>query len=401
MVSVGVAALRGYVAAILRAKGTPEHIAAVVAESLVLSNQRGHASHGFIRVSQYCDWIDRGWTRPAGEPERCGDRPHVVQVDGQFGFGQYVGRLATDWAIERARGGHCVLTIKRSGHLGRMGEFMEQAAAAGLVCFSFTNTHGGGLVTAPFGGAERRLSANPLAAGAPLPAAASGAADSGSAAAASVDPRPEATETADSAPDAESSTPVALPMPSADPTGSSPPPAADPPLMMDIATSSIAAGKVDVAAARGEQLAPGHLVNAQGQPSTDPADYRGGALLPFGGHKGYCLAMFCEVLAGALTGAGCSTTGIERVANGFLGLFLDPAAFCGAEFYEREVGALVPHVKSAPLMQGHDEILFPGELEARSAARHTETVAIEEANWEGTARVAETLGVEPPEVTGA
>jgi len=350
VVSIGVAALRDYVAAILRAKGTPQHIAAVVAESLVLSNQRGHASHGFIRVSQYCDWIDRGWTRPAGEPERYGDRPQVVQVDGHFGFGQYVGRLATEWAVERARGGHCVLTIKRSGHLGRMGEFMEQAADAGLVCFSFTNTHGGGLVTAPFGGAERRLGANPLAAGAPLPAAAS----------------PKAS------------------------------------LMMDIATSSIAAGKVDVAAARGEQLAPGHLVNAQGQPSIDPADYRGGgALLPFGGHKGYCLAMFCEVLAGALTGAGCSTTGIERVANGFLALFLDPAAFCGEEFYQREVGALVPHVKSAPLMQGHDEILYPGELEARSEARHMATVAIEEANWERTARVAETLGVEPPAVASA
>ena len=370
MVSVGVAALRGYVAAILRAKGTPEHIADVVAESLVLSNQRGHASHGFIRVSQYCDWIDRGWTRPTGEPERYGDRPHVVQVDGHFGFGQYVGRLATDWAIERARGGHCVLTIKRSGHLGRMGEFMEQAAAAGLVCFSFTNTHGGGLVTAPFGGAERRLSANPLAAGAPLPAAAPGTADASPAAASGVDP--------------------------------SEPPAPSASLMMDIATSSIAAGKVDVAAARGEQLAPGHLVNTHGQPSIDPADYRGGgALLPFGGHKGYCLAMFCEVLAGALTGAGCSTTGIDRVANGFLALFLDPAGFCGEEFYQREVGALVPHVKSAPLMQGHDEILYPGELEARSEARHTDTVVIEEANWERTARVAKTLGVTPPTVARA
>ncbi len=368
MVACGVAALRGYVAAILRAKGTPEHIADVVAESLVLSNQRGHASHGFIRVSQYCDWIDRGWTRPAGEPERYGDRPHVVQVDGHFGFGQYVGRLATDWAIEQARDGHCVLTIKRSGHLGRMGEFMEQAAAAGLVCFSFTNTHGGGLVTAPFGGAERRLGANPLAAGAPLPAAASASTDAASSAG-----------SADTAPGAAPATPTA-------------------PLMMDIATSSIAAGKVDVAAARGEQLAPGHLVNAQGQPSTDPADYRGGALLPFGGHKGYCLAMFGDVLAGALTGAGCSTTGIDRVANGFLALFLDPAAFCGEEFYQREVGALVPHVKSARLMDGHDEILYPGELEARSAAQHTDTVAIEEANWERTARVAETLGVEPPAV---
>ena len=387
MVAVGVAALRGYVAAILRAKGTPEHIAAVVAESLVLSNQRGHASHGFIRVSQYCDWIDRGWTRPAGEPERYGDRPHVVQVDGHFGFGQYVGRLATDWAIERARGGHCVLTIKRSGHLGRMGEFMEQAAAAGLVCFSFTNTHGGGLVTAPFGGAERRLSANPLAAGAPLPPPATEPPASAAAEPAGVEPSAAPT----ASPSAPSDGPVVPPAP----------PATDAPLMMDIATSSIAAGKVDVAAARGEQLAPGHLVNAQGQPSTDPADYREGAMLPFGGHKGYCLAMFCEVLAGALTGAGCSTAGIERVANGFMALFLDPAAFCGEEFYQREVGALVPHVKSAPLMQGHDEILYPGELEARSAARHTDTVAIEEANWERTARIAETLGVTPPTVAPA
>ena len=171
--------------------------------------------------------------------------------------------------------------------------------------------------------------------------------------------------------------------------------------MMDIATSSIAAGKVDVAAARGEQLAPGHLVNAQGQPSTDPADYRGGALLPFGGHKGYCLAMFCEVLAGALTGAGCSTSGVERVANGFLGLFLDPAAFCGEEFYQREVGALVPHVKSARLMEEHDEILYPGELEARSAAQHAEAIDIEAVNWERTAQIAEALGVTPPAVAGA
>ena len=381
MISIGVAVLRDYVAAILRAKGTPQHIAGVVAESLVLANQRGHASHGFIRVSQYCDWIDWGWTRPAGEPERYGDQPQVVQVDGHFGFGQYVGRLATAWAIEQARGGHCVLAIKRSGHLGRMGEFMEQAAAAGLVCFSFTNTHGGGLVTAPFGGAERRLSANPLAAGAPLPAAAAAPATAPAPTAASP-PAGGEPATAPATPAVASA-------------------AHDAPLMMDIATSSIAAGKVDVAAARGEQLAPGHLVNAQGQPSTDPADYRGGALLPFGGHKGYCLAMFCEVLAGALTGAGCSTAGVERVANGFLGLFLDPAAFCGEEFYQQEVGALVPHVKSSRLMDGHDEILYPGELEARSAALHAQVVAIEAANWERTARIAETLGVTPPAVAGA
>ena len=350
MISVAVPALRSYVADLLRAKGTPAHVARVVAESLVLSNRRGHDSHGFIRLAPYCDYVDRGWIDPAAEPERVADEPHVVQVDGHFGFGQYVGRVATGWAIDKARGGHCILTIRRSAHLGRMGEFMEQAADAGLVCFSFTNTHGGGLVTAPHGGCERRLSANPLAAGAPLPDG--------------------------------------------------------PPMMMDIATSSIAAGKVQVAVERGAPLAPGHLVDGAGQPSTDPRAYGGrpdetgppGALLPFGGHKGYSLAMFCEVLAGALTGAGCSTTGVQGVANGFLALLLDPAAFCGEDFYRAELGGLIPHVKSSRLMTGYDEILYPGEPEARAEAERSEAVTIEPSTWERTANIARALGVTPPAI---
>lgn len=349
MVSVAVRPLHEYVTRLLHAKGAPFHIAAIVADSLVHANRRGHDSHGFIRAAQYCDWIDRGWIDPAAEAECVVDEPHVVQVDGNFGFGQYIGRTATDWAIESARdGGHCVLTISRAAHLGRIGEFMEQAAEEGLVCFSFTNTHGGGLVTAPHGGCERRLSANPLAAGAPLPDR--------------------------------------------------------PPMMMDIATSSIAAGKVKVAIARGEPLPPGHLVDAGGRPSTDPNAYDAdppGALLPFGGHKGYGLAMFCEVLAGALTGAGCSTTGVDRVANGFLALFLDPAAFCGEDFYRAELAALIPHVKSSRLMAGHDEILYPGEPEARAEAERGEAVAIEASTWDRTAQLARTLGVTPPETVPA
>ena len=90
-------------------------------------------------------------------------------MDGNFGFGQYVGRVAMERAVDVARSAHCVLTIKRSGHLGRVGELMEQVAAAGMVSIGFTNTHGGGLVTAPFGGSERRLSANPIVGGAPQP----------------------------------------------------------------------------------------------------------------------------------------------------------------------------------------------------------------------------------------
>jgi uncharacterized oxidoreductase len=246
-----------------------------------------------------------------------------------------------------------VLTIRRSAHLGRVGEFAEMAAEAGIVSFSWTNTHGGGVLVAPHGGRERRLSANPLAAGAPLP-----------------DGRM---------------------------------------LLMDFATSVIADGKVKVARARGERLPPGCVVNARGEPTTDPAEYdadpghprrhrseaRGGALLPFGGHKGYALSLFAEVLAGALSGAGCSTTGVARIANGMLALFLDPAAFCGEPFFTDQLGALATHVKSSAPMAGFDEVLLPGEPDARTfAVRAREGIPIDEVTWGRIRAAARSLGLD-------
>src|SRR5438034_804286 len=191
------------------------------------------------------------------------EQESLLVVDGHYGFGQVIGREATKLAIAKAkRTGVCVLAIRRSAHLGRLGEFMEMAAEAGLVSFSFTNTHGGGVLVAPHGGSERRLSANPLAAAAPLPDG--------------------------------------------------------PAMVMDMATSMVAEGKLKVARAKGERVPPGCMVNSDGEPSTDPEEYYGdppGALLPFGGHKGFALSMFAEVFAGALTGAGCSKQGVERIRS--------------------------------------------------------------------------------------
>src|SRR5207248_3190733 len=90
-----------------------------------------------------------------------------------------------------------------------------------------------------------------------------------------------------------------------------------------------------------------------------------GALLPFGGHKGFALSMFAEVFAGALTGAGCSKSGIHLVANGLLAFLLDPARFSSASFFGQEIGDLVKHVKSSAPMHGFEEVLIPGEPERR------------------------------------
>jgi uncharacterized oxidoreductase len=169
---------------------------------------------------------------------------------------------------------------------------------------------------------------------------------------------------------------------------------------MDFATSTVAEGKIRVARAKGETLPPGYIVNAQGEPSTDPADLYGdlpGALLPFGGHKGFALAMFADIFAGALTGAGCSKKGAGLVANAMLAVFLDPRAFSGEPFFLQEVGGLVKHVKDCPPAQGFDEILMPGEPEQRAYASRSQTgIPLDEATWSAILRLAEERGVPIP-----
>lgn len=324
------------------AHGVPAPVAAVVARSLVLGNLKGHDSHGVIRVIDYVDWLARGWIDPHGELEVVRDAGPILVTDGHYGFGQHVGRQATEWAIERCRElGVCVLTLRRSGHLGRLGEFAEMAAEAGQVHLSFTNTHGGGVLVAPHGGYDRRLSANPLAAGAPV----AGAED----------------------------------------------------LIMDLATSTVAEGKLKVWRARGEPVAPGLFVTASGETSNDPSAFYAdppGALLPMAGHKGYALSVFAEVFAGALAGGSCSRPDERRVANGWFATFVDPERFSGRAFYDAEISRFRDWVKSSRRMEGFDEILMPGEPEARTeAVRSREGIPVDEVTWSKIEAIARRSGV--------
>lgn len=325
----------------------PAAVARQVAESLVLANLKGHDSHGVIRIIEYVDWVQKGWVDPQGDLEVVREQPCILILNGNFGFGQVVGRKAISLGIEKAkRDGACILSLRQSGHLGRVGEFMELAAEAGLVCFGMTNTHGGGVLVAPHGGCERRLSANPLVGGAPRSEEAN--------------------------------------------------------LVMDMSTCTVAEGKIKVARNKGESLPPGLFVNAKGEPSTSPEEYYAtppGALLPMSGHKGFALSMFCEVFAGALTGAGCSKSGVTRVANGFMAFLLDPAAFCGTEFYTNEIDALGKFIKSSRLMTGFDEILLPGEPEARTQSRRQASgLPIDHTTWEKICDIARKKQVPIPTV---
>lgn len=337
--------LQTFVSSIFRAKDVPPEVADGVARSLVVGNLRGHDSHGIIRVIQYVEWMDLGWIDPRGELEILKDQGAILAVDGHYQFGQVIGRQATELAIAKAKQeGVCVLTIRQASHLGRMGEFMEQAAAEGIVAFSLTNTHGGGVLQAAHGGYEPRLSANPLTGGAPLP-------------------------------DGRAVT-------------------------MDIATSITAEGKVKLALARGEQLPEGYLVDGHGKPTTDPAAYYDdpkGAILPVAGHKGYALAVFADILAGAVGGGSCSHADVDQVANGWFAVFIDPAAFCGQDFYDDQVSSLAAWLKSANPREGFDEVLLPGEPETRmQAEREANGIPIEPDTWSKLTAIADTLGVSSP-----
>jgi uncharacterized oxidoreductase len=171
---------------------------------------------------------------------------------------------------------------------------------------------------------------------------------------------------------------------------------------MDFATSITAEGKVKVALARGEKLPDGYLVDGHGWPTSDPAAYYSepkGAILPVAGHKGYALAVFADLLAGGLTGGLCSQANLDRVANGMLGLFLDPQAFAGTEAYNIQAEGLAAWLKSSKPREGFDEVLLPGEPETRTAAiRARNGIPVEDETWNKLRTLARELAL-PAEMT--
>ena len=161
--------LQDFAETIFQAAGSSREEAEIIASHLVESNLAGHDSHGVMRIYKYVDWVRAGQVLPNRHAEIVSDRGAAVVVDGGFGYGQVIGKEAMAIATTRARAnGFAVMAIRNSGHLGRIGAWAEYLANEGLASFHFVNTSGFGILVAPHGGSDRRLSANPLAAGAPV-----------------------------------------------------------------------------------------------------------------------------------------------------------------------------------------------------------------------------------------
>jgi hydroxycarboxylate dehydrogenase B len=341
--NIGANELQALTESIFAAAGSNTGEAEVIARRLVGANLAGHDSHGVIQVPTYIKWIDAGKVMPNQSIQTIIDNDVLAVVDGQFGFGQVIGEQAMSLAIQKSRTfGIGVVGLRNSGHLGRIGDWAEMAAEAGCVSLHFVNTSGLGILVPPHGGYDARLSANPIAAGIPR----------------------------NNAPD----------------------------IILDISTGVIAEGKIRVALNKGEQVPEGCVLDANGRPTTDPRVFYGppkGAILPFGGHKGYGLGVIAEVLAGAFSAAACSNpNNSERLANNMLSIILDPSRVQRSDSFHDELERFIEYVKTSRTIAPNGDILLPGEIEARNRAeRLARGVDLDPTTWESLEQVARDVGV--------
>jgi uncharacterized oxidoreductase len=271
-------------------------------------------------------------------------------LDGQFGYGQAIGIEAMRLGIDKAKKhGVAVMALRNSGHLGRIGAWAEMAAGEGLVSLHFVNSSGFGMLVAPHGGSDRRLSANPIAAGVPMPGG--------------------------------------------------------PPMILDMSTCIIAEGKIQVARNKKEKLPEGAVLDGRGRPTREPEEFYAtppGAILPIAGHKGSGLSLICEVLAGALTGGGSThpdNPTAKRMVNNMLTVLIDADQVAGGGGFATDVARLKEWVKASPPVVRGGEVLLPGEIERRvRAERERDGIPLDDATRAQIAKAATEVGLPAAEI---
>jgi uncharacterized oxidoreductase len=278
------------------------------------------------------------------------DTGPLVRLDGQAGYGQVIGHDTMQIAIERARQhGLAAVALHNAHHIGRIGAWAEMAVAVGLVSMHFVNVVSRPIVAA-WGGGDARFGTNPICIGVPRKG--------------------------------------------------------QDPIVLDFATSRIAQGKTRVAHNKGVPLAAGTIIDNEGRPTTDPR-YTVvppfGAILTFGEHKGYGLAMIAELLGGALTGGQTMRKAYDGktrgVYNGMLTIVLDPERLGTSGHFQSEIDAFTGWVTSGPVAHGFDKVRLAGEPEREwKAKRLKEGIPVDPTTWGDIITAAERVGLAKAEV---
>ncbi len=330
---------------IFSAAGCSQTEAGCISRHLVDSNLCGHDSHGVIRVIRYVEFLRDGKVKAGQEISVVYENAITAVLDGNRGFGQVIGEQAMDLLAAKAKSsGMAMIALRNTGHLGRLGDWAEHLARYDLISFHFLNTTGLGMLAVPFGGTDRRLSLCPVS--------------------------------------------ICVPV------------EGRPPVLMDFTTSVVAEGKLAVARNKGEAVAPGTIIDKDGNPTTDPNDfYDGGALLPMGEHKGYCLNVMADILAGALSGGGCTRPGVTELVNCMTSLAVDPSPFTDRNAYIEEIKQYTQWVTGSPSKEPGGSVLLPGDKEHQSRdRRRRDGVPLDQTTWEQILQAADMVGVSVQEI---
>lgn len=332
MPTVAAERLREIASQLLQGAGASPEEAAIISRHSIGANLAGHDSHGIILIPTYIDRIKRGHIVPGAPFEVVQETPSSTVIDGHWGFGYVVSERAMQITIEKARKNSvAAATVRRQSHVGRVADYPLMAASAGMIGIMTADSGRSAKSVAPFGGREPRLGTNP----------------------------------------------ICIAMPSN----------LEGPMFIDMATSAVAGGKINVAIARGKPIPEGWILDKDGNPTTDPkALGQGGVALPLGGpegHKGYGLSVMVEILSGILTGLGFGHEPSGRHNDGCFMAAFDVAAFRPLEEFKKDVTEFARYLKSSRPAAGFTEVYYPGELEhIRTQKGLKEGIFVEDATWE-------------------
>ena len=352
--------LKKIVSAILEKGGSSKNESQVVGNHLVRANLVGHDSHGVGMLPRYVEMLKAKLLLPNQKPEIVKTEGSIMMFDGKRGYGQAVGKIAMEKAIEKCREtGLILMTLRNSHHLGRIGTYGEQSIEAGIVSMHFVNVTDHSPFVAPYRGSDARLSTNP----------------------------------------------ICLAMPGTKNTY---------PVLLDMATSRIALGKARVAINKKENLEEGLVVDHKGRPSNNPGVMSGylypekednpplGALSPLGEYKGSGLSIFCELFGGLLSGGGTIQPGNKRhgsIINNMFTLLINPEKLVDTHWMQNEIDQLISFYKKSPPANPEEPVLVAGDPERfHEKERKINGIPVDKTTWDQILKDGESLGLSRIEI---
>ena len=334
--------LTEFAAAVYVAAGLPADDARLVADTLVQADLWGHQSHGVLRLGWYLDRIRNGVMEPVTEPEFEVDAGAVAVINGRDGVGQVLAQRACREAVDRAKKhGIAAVGVHHSNHFGTCMYYTRLGALEGCVVLLTTN---GGPAMAPWGGTEKIVGTNPWSVAAPA--------------------------------------------------------GSYPPLLVDMANTGVARGKIYLARNKRLPIPLGWALNSRGEPTTDPQEAIDGIILPMAGHKGYAIAVMVDMLSGVLTGSGF-LSGVNSPYKtaaksncGHLLVAMNIEAFQPLAQFQKRMEDFIAELKAVPPAQGHEQVFYPGEIEAANDARQRrEGLLLAEDTVAGLRKIGEETGL--------